>query len=39
MIYRRNASGQGGSHFQLAFSDDGRTFIPYASNPVMVPDR
>ena len=28
MIYRRNASGQVGSHFQLAFSDDGRTFVP-----------
>ncbi len=38
MIYRRNAAGPVGSRFQLAFSDDGRTFVPYTSNPVMVPD-
>ena len=38
MIYRRNAAGPVGSRFQLAYSDDGRTFVPDASNPVMVPD-
>ena len=39
MIYRRNGSGTPGSRCQLAFSDDGRTFVPYAGNPVLVPDR
>ena len=38
MIYRRNAKGPTESRFQLAFSDDGRSFVPYASNPVMLPD-
>ena len=38
MIYRRNAKGPTESRFQLAFSDDGRTFVPDASNPVMMPD-
>ena len=36
MIYRRNGSGTLGSRCQLAFSDDGRTFVPYAGNPVLV---
>ncbi len=39
MIYRRNGSGPPGSRCQLAFSDDGRTFVPYAGNPVLVADR
>jgi predicted GH43/DUF377 family glycosyl hydrolase len=39
MIYRRNGGGTPGSRCQLAFSDDGRTFVPYAGNPVLVPDR
>ena len=39
MIYRRNGSGTHGSRCQLAYSDDGRTFVPYADNPVLVPDR
>ncbi len=39
MIYRRNTNGPTESRFQLAFSDDGRTFVPdAANNPVMVPD-
>ena len=37
MIYRRNGSGPPGSRCQLAFSDDGRTFVPYAGNPVLAP--
>ena len=39
MIYRRNGRGTSGSRLQLAFSDDGRNFVPYANNPVMVPDK
>jgi predicted GH43/DUF377 family glycosyl hydrolase len=38
MLYRVNAKGNKGSRIQLAFSDDGRTFIPFASNPVLVSD-
>lgn len=38
MIYRCNAKGPPGSRLQLAFSEDGRNFTPYPSNPVMVPD-
>ena len=38
MLSRVVASGNKGGRIQLAFSDDGRTFIPYASNPVMVSD-
>ena len=38
MIYRRNGSGTVGSRLQLAFSNDGRTFVPDASNPVMIAD-
>ena len=35
MLYRVDANGAKGSRIQLAFSDDGRTFAPYASNPVL----
>ncbi len=38
MLSRVYARGNKGSRIQLAFSDDGRTFIPHASNPVMVSD-
>ena len=38
MLYRVDAQGVRGSRIQLAFSDDGRTFVPYASNPVLVGD-
>ena len=39
MIYRRNAKGPTESRFQLAYSDDGRGFVPDGSNPVLIPDR
>ena len=38
MLSRVSAKGNKGSCIQLAISDDGRTFIPSASNPVMVSD-
>ena len=38
MIYRVDAKGVTGSRLQLAFSDDGRHFVPASANPVMVPD-
>ena len=39
MIYRENAKGPTESRFQLAFSEDGRHFVPDPANPVMIPDR
>ncbi len=36
MLYRVEAKGVKGSRIQLAFSDDGRSFVPYTSNPVLV---
>ncbi len=36
MLYRVDAKGTKGSRIQLAFSDDGRTFVPCKSNPVLV---
>ena len=38
MIYRENARGPTESRLQLAYSDDGRNFVPAPENPVMVPD-
>ena len=39
MIYRENAKGPTESRFQVAFSDDGRRFVPDPVNPVMIPDQ
>jgi predicted GH43/DUF377 family glycosyl hydrolase len=39
MLYRVDAKGTTGTRIQLAFSDDGRNFIPDHANPVVVPDR
>jgi predicted GH43/DUF377 family glycosyl hydrolase len=36
MLYRVDAKGVQGSRIQLAFSNDGRNFVPFASNPVLV---
>ena len=38
MIYRENAKGLTESQLQLAFSDDGRHFVPAPANPVIIPD-
>lgn len=35
MLYRVNVEGARGSQIDLAFSSDGRTFVPYGHNPVL----